>query len=117
MKDRKNVFPAVFAAVMLLCVLIWFALVPMRAVLRFQQDDLALSLETSQGRERKQQYEYEKVTQDLPATRQELAELQPKTDAAVAEVTELKALRKELRARLRELQAQQDAASGEEAAP
>lgn len=67
--------------------------------LRFQLEDTQISLETSYGRERKQQKEYDEVQAALPAARKELEELLPKVSQAEKEVAELKALRKELRNR------------------
>ena len=90
-------FRAVFAAVLLLtcAVLCWFA--PTQYALRFQRDDLALSLDTSRQREAKQRYEYDQVTAALPEVTLRLEETRPLTDAAAAREAELRALRKALR--------------------
>ena len=71
--------------------------VPLRSYQRFQIADLELSLETSLGRERKQQYEYDEVTTELPLVRERLQELQPLADEAKAQKSELKDRRKALR--------------------
>ena len=68
MKNKFQRFPLVFACMMLFLTLVWMILIPYRSVLSFQQKDLTLSLETSYGRERKQQHEYEEVTVKLPET-------------------------------------------------
>ena len=59
-------FKAAFAAVMLAAcaVLCWFA--PTQYTLRFQRDDLTLSLDTSRQREAKQRHEYAQVESALP---------------------------------------------------
>ena len=83
--------------------MIWF--VPARGDLDFQLADIEKSLDTSYGRERKQQYEYDEVTEELPRVRAELAEIQPQADAAAAEVSSLKETRSALRAEKAELEA------------
>ncbi len=117
MKKEFPRFPLIFSCLMLALILCWMILIPLRSVLSFQQEDLALSLETSYGRERKQQHEYDQVTADLPVAREELAELQPQAEAAQQEVTELKAQRKELRAKLKALQEESENAAPEEEKP
>ena len=102
---RTSPFVVVLTAVLLLCALFLIVYVPAMSWRQFQLEDTALSLDTSQGRERKQQYEYDEVTAALPETRAELAEVQPLADAAAAKVAELKARRKELRAEKKELEA------------
>ena len=59
--------------------------------------DTAISLETSRGRERKQQLELDAANLKLPRLQAETAELQPQAETAAAEVTALKTLRKQLR--------------------
>ena len=91
-------------ALLLFCLfLVWF--VPMRQNLDFSLADIDLSLETSYGRERKQQYEYNEVTAALPVTRAELEETQPLADAASETVAGLKAERRRLRQEKEELTA------------
>ena len=96
MKSR-SAFPLCFALVLLLfcAALAWY--LPTMNALRFQMDDVTLSLETSYGRERKQRMEYDQVVAELPEARARLAELQPQAEAAAAEVTALKETRKRLR--------------------
>lgn len=90
-------FRGLFVVVMLgVCGVIAFCAVE-QVSLRFQVDDLTRSLDTSRQRERKQQYEYEQVVADLPATQQELDEAAPLAELALATVTDLKAQRTALR--------------------
>ena len=91
--------------ILFLCVLFLAAWLPLNALQSARLADARLSLETSQGRERKQQHEYDQVLEDLPKARQELAELQPRTDEAVQLVADLKAERKSLRETKKELEA------------
>ena len=105
MKDKKNVFAWTFASVMLLFSLELILWIPVRNGLDFRLADTRLSLETSRGRERKQQMEYDEVTRRLPEARAELAELQPRADAAAEQVKVLKERRKELRAEKKALEA------------
>ena len=101
---------AAFVAVMLLAcaVLCWFA--PTQYALRFQRDDLALSLETSRQREAKQRYEYDQVASALPETALELERTQPLADEASAAETALRASRKALREENARLEEQLNAA-------
>ncbi len=84
------------------CVMLVFCLflgwyVPSRGDLDFRLADIELSLETSYGREKKQQYEYDEVTVKLPLTRAELEETKPLAEEAEAAVKALKEERKALR--------------------
>ena len=99
MNGREKAMAWAFALVMLLFCLSLALWVPLRAGLDFRLADTHLSLETSQGREKKQQMEYDAVMEALPKTRAELAETQPLAEEAAAEVALLKETRKELRAR------------------
>lgn len=104
-------FLAVFTVVMLFVVAELFLLIPQQAELRFQIDDLALSLETSRQREAKQLYEYDQVAEALPLTRAELDAALPLTQQAAEQEQALRTRRKELRAQQSELNAQLEAAT------
>ena len=118
MKKSPAWLARLFIGVMMFFCLFLTAFVLLRGSLSFQLADLALSLETSEGRERKQQYEYDQVQAELPLTRAELEETQPLADAAVEKVSQLKAERKLLRAEKKELEAgKEDARTEGEAAP
>lgn len=62
------------------------------------------SLETSRGRENKQQAEYDKAVAELPLVQAELQEKQPLAEEAESKVAALKTRRKELRAEKQELE-------------
>ena len=94
-----------FVTIMLLFVLFVFWYVPSDASLRFQLQDVQKSYETSQGRERKQQKEYDDAAAAIPETEAEIAGIKPKSEAAQQEVTELKEQRKQLRNEKKELEA------------
>ena len=103
MKANKAL-AALFTVVMLLfCVFLGYYVVSASDI-RFRTEDTELSLETSRGRERKQQNEYDEAAAQLPQVRAELAETRPLADAAEQRVADLKAERKELRARKKELE-------------
>ena len=106
--DRR--LAALFAVLMLGFCLLLFVWVPLKSILDFRLSEARLSLETSQGRERKQQYEYDEAARQLPLTRAELEEVQPQADAAAEEVRQLKEQRKALRAEKKALE--EKAASG-----
>lgn len=97
MRKGSLFFSVVFSFVMLVFVffLIWH--IPSRANLNFQLADTEISLDTSHGRERKQQTEYDQVVAQLPLTQAELEEAQPLADEAVAKVAALKKERSALR--------------------
>ena len=76
------------------------------------------SLDTSRGRENKQQSEYDKAVAELPQVKAQLEEKKPLAEQAETQVSELKARRKELRAekneleqKLREMTSQEDTAN------
>ena len=83
------------------------------ADLKFQVQDVSLSLDTSRQREKKQQYEYDQVVSAIPETEAELASVQPEADEAVQAVADLKAQRKELRAQRDTLAAELETAQTE----
>ena len=105
MKRKSSGFAALFAAVMLAFALFLAWYVPSSARLRFRVEDLTISLDTSRGRERKQQAEYDQVVLDIPATKELLTEKQPQAEAAKAEVDALKAEKKQLREQKKALEA------------
>ena len=115
MNRREKVLAGVFVLVMLAFSVLLAAWVPLRAALDFSIADTSLSLETSRGRERKQQMEYDQVLEALPAVREELAEIQPRAEAAAEQVRLLKEERKALRARKKQKEAERES-SGEAAA-
>ena len=104
MKTRLNWIARLFVAVMLCFSLLMAGFVVARSRLDFTLEDTARSLETSQGRERKQQKEYDEVVEQLPKTRAELAEIQPQADEAAETVRQLKEERKRLRAEKKALE-------------
>ena len=85
---------AVFVAGMLAtaALLAWYA--PAQYQLRFQLEDIALSLDTSRQREARQEYEYDAAAQALPQVQAELAETLPLTEAAQAREQDLRDERK-----------------------
>ena len=98
--NKNDRFSMFFSLVMLFCVLAWIVYLPLSSLWHNRLNDLTLSLETSEGRERKQEHEYEEV----------LAEL-PQADEALNTVAALKARRKELREAVRALQQESEAAT------
>ena len=117
---------AAFVAGMLAlaALLAWYA--PVQYQLRFQLDDIALSLDTSRQREAKQQYEYDAAAQTLPLTqaaqareqalrderkalRTQSADLADQLEQAQANVDALQAQADALREETAQLRAQQEA--------
>ena len=97
MKSKSSVFSVccivfliIFAAFM-----IWY--LPSASSLRAGIRETAQSLETSRGRERKQQDEYDQAVRELPLVQAELEEKLPQAEAAEEKVENLKARRKELK--------------------
>ena len=106
MNNGRQVFPVVFTIIMLIFVLfiVWY--LPAAGAQRFRLEDLQKSLETSQGRERKQQNEYDETVAAIPEVQAELDRVLPLAEAAEQEVKDLKAERKKLREEKKELEPQ-----------
>ena len=102
---RNSFLPVLFSVAMLICVLfiVWY--IPSVGNLRFRLADVRKSLETSQGRERKQQHEYDETVGAIPETEAELERILPLAEAAKEEVKALKDERKKLRKEKKELEA------------
>ena len=106
-------FRGLFVAVMLVvCVLLaGFSVDQVR--LRAQVDDLTLSLETSRGREARQNHEYDEAVAALPQVQAELERVAPLAEAAKAEEQRLRQERKDIRAENAALQEKIEAAQQE----
>lgn len=112
MKTGRS-FAVIFAVIMLLFVLFVAWYLPAVSQVRFQLDDAGKSLETSRGRERKQQHEYDEVVAAIPEVQAELDSILPLSTSAAEEVKKLKAERKQLRERKKELEAAQNTEAAE----
>ena len=115
MKSSRSVFPVLFSLLMLICVLfvVWY--LPSVGERRFLLQDVQKSLETSIGRERKQQHEYDETVAALSEVKEELDRLLPLADAARAEVKALKEERNGLREEKKLLEARHDSSVSQEA--
>lgn len=91
------VFFFIFAAFMA-----WY--IPSMSSVRSKTAETRQNLETSEGRERKQQAEYDKAVEELPLVQADLEEKNPLADAAEQTVSDLKARRKELRSEKEKLE-------------
>ena len=111
---QKSVLPVLFSLVMLICVLFVAWYLPSVGSLRFRLEDVRKSLETSQGRERKQQHEYDETVAAIPETEAELERILPLTEAAREEVKSLKEERKTLRKEKKELESSTGSSGTEE---
>ena len=100
---KGSAYAVFFTVIMLICVLfiVWY--LPAVSQRRFQLEDTQKSLETSLGRERKQQSEYDETVATLPEVEAELERVLPLTEAAKEEVKSLKKERKALRKEKKEL--------------
>ncbi len=106
MKKRISVFSAfcvvfffVFAAFMA-----WY--IPSVSSVRSKIEQTQRDLDTSRGREDKQQAEYNKAVEELPIVRAELQEKEPLAEEALKTIEVLKARRKELRAEKKALESE-----------
>ena len=101
---KGSAYAEFFTVIMLICVLfiVWY--LPAVSQRRFQLEDTQKSLETSLGRERKQQSEYDETVAALPEVEAELERVLPLTEAAKEEVKSLKKERKALRKEKKELE-------------
>ena len=116
MKKSRSVFPVLFSLVMFIFVLFLAWYLPSVGARRFLLEDVQKSLETSQGRERKQQHEYDEAVAGLPEVQAELDRVLPLSEAAQQEVKDLKAERKKLREEKQQLESDLPAAASEEVA-
>ena len=105
-RPRRSVFPAFFTIIMLVFVLFLVWYVPSVSRRDFLLRDTQQSLETNQGRERKQQYEYDKVSAEIPGIRAELDEVLPETEAAQQELETLREQKKKLKKEKKALEKQ-----------
>lgn len=101
---RHPVFAAVFSVIMMVCVLFLLWYVPAVSNRSLVLKDIQKQLETSRGRERKQQYEYDETVSAIPEAEAELERILPLSEAAQQEVKELKKERKKLRNEKKKLQ-------------
>ncbi len=97
MKKSGSAFKVLFSLVMFICVLFLVWYIPAVHDLSFRINDVRISLEMSQGRERKQQNEYDEAAAAIPETDAELARLAPLCDKAQEEVQALKGEKKKLK--------------------
>lgn len=99
-------FRVLFVTVMLLfcAALAFFAADQVR--LKARIDDLTLSLETSRGREARQNHEYDEAVAALPEAKADLERVQPLAEAAKAEEAALRQQRKDVRAEIAALERQ-----------
>ena len=112
MMKRKSFLPVLFSLLMLICVLfiVWY--LPSVGNLRFRLEDVQKSLETSQGRERKQQHEYDEAVSALAEAKEELEMIRPQAEAAAETKKVLKEERKALKQEKKDLE---ETTSGEDA--
>ena len=106
MKKRMNPFTVCCLVFLAAFVLFTAWYIPSASSLRAKISETSQLLETSRGRESKQQDEYDKAVADLPLAKAELNEKRPLAETAEQEVTELKARRKELRQEKKALEEQ-----------
>ncbi len=107
-------FPAFFTVIMLVFVLFLVWYVPSVSRRDFLLRDTQLSLETNLGRERKQQYEYDKVSAEIPVIRAELDLVLPETEAAQQELETLREQKKKLKKEKKTLEKQLSGSGVEE---
>ena len=107
MKKTGSFFPVVFPLVMFICVLFLVWYLPSVHERVFQINDTMISLEMNQGRERKQQKEYDETVAAIPEVQAELDRLAPLCEAAREEVRALKDEKKKLIAEKNALAEQQ----------
>lgn len=103
MKKRKNPFYGLFVLFMAVFCVLLIAFTVLNESLSFQNDETALSLKTSMGREAKQNYEYRQVRLKLPASRMLLASMEPLSRMEIQKADELTQKRNMLRRKKKEL--------------
>ena len=111
---KRSWISLLFTLVMLLFVafIVWY--LPAVHEITFQIQDVQKSLETSQGRERKQQREYDETAAAIPEIQAELDRIIPQSESAKQEAQSLKEERKKLRKEKDELEKQLDSSDSKE---
>ena len=104
MKKKNAAFPLFCAMFLFVFALFMIWYIPSMSSLRASTADTRQSLETSRGRENKQQSEYDRAVEELPEVRARLEEIKPLAAQAEETVSVLKARRKELRAEKKDLE-------------
>ena len=114
MKSDKIFLPVLFALVMLLFVffIVWY--LPAANERAFMLEDVSKSIETSLGRERKQQYEYDETVAAIPELQEKLDRLIPVNNELSDQVDSLKAERKLLRQEKKDLESSLDSTGEQE---
>ena len=92
----------IFVILMGICTLILIWQVPASTSMEFSISEARLSLETAQGRERKQQSEYDRTLENIQAAKEQLEALTPQHEEVLAARDAQVAERKELKARKEE---------------
>ena len=104
MKLRTPFFTVFCAAFFFVFAAFMFWFIPSGASLRSEISETRQELELNRGREAKQQYEYDSAVEELPLKLAELEEIRPLADEAEQSVASLKARKKELLAKKKELE-------------
>ena len=104
MKKRMSVFTSISVVFLFVfaAFLAWY--IPSQASVLTGIEETKRSLETSRGRENKQQDEYDKAVQELPLIQAELQEKKPLAQQSEAVVSDLKTRRNEPRHEKEELE-------------
>lgn len=102
MKNRR--LTVLFTVLMFITVIYTACYVPAVSQLRYQLDESEKSLETNQGREKKQIYELGQTIASLPAIQLSLDVISPLAQQAHEEVLSLKEKRKLLRSEKKKLE-------------
>ena len=82
--------------------IVWY--IPSVSARIFALEDIGKSLDTSRGRERKQQGEYNQVIAEIPGLQEKLEEILPLLETTEQENKALKSERKELREQKQKLE-------------
>lgn len=98
MKKKCPLFSVCCVLILILFAAFMFWYVPSIASIRSKTTETRKMLDTSRGREAKQQSEYDNAVEQLPLVRAEVEEKVPLAAAAEENITALKQRRKELRA-------------------
>lgn len=114
MKKESSAFLTAIVLFLFLFSLFMCWYLPSVSSLRTKTAETRQSLETSRGRENKQQAEYDKAVAELPVIQEQLREALPLAEKASENVDLLKARRKELRSEKQELEQK---LSGAESSP
>ena len=116
MKNQNRLQALILVPVLLAAVLFMAWYIPSTIAAHSALDSLKNDLDTVQGKERKQKYEYSQAMEELPELRESIDTLVPLVESAKTESDELKRQKKDLNKEKKQLEKLLEERTGSESA-